>query len=361
MRFSTRFWLPLALVGWLVGCEKEQHETQAAPAASVDKAAAIDPALAKAVAAASAAAVAGRGAPGGSGQPGQPPPNGIFPPGGADKELPKGAPPKVTLGGTGSEPRLKLGPSVPKPGYKTTGTFDLAVQADARQGALPVTVAVSIEASKAKSEGAAGAAGAEPVTMTVKVVGAKLGISGAPADLETRFAKIKGSKVEYQIAPNGTTSGFRTELAAGAEETRDHVRVLSDVLALVTLPMPAEPVGAGAMWMVGTREGVFGLDLVTYRLVKVETVTPDSATLSVSARRYATSNRFDFEGLPADAPRELAEFESKSEGKLVYKLGAPLPASGDFDSVLAAQLAMPNQQRGVVQISSRVGLDLGKK
>ena len=359
MRFSTRFWLPLALVGCLGGCEKEQHETTAAPVASLDKTAGIDPALAKAVAAASAAAVKG-GAAAGSGQPGQPPPNGIFPPGAADREMPKGSPPKVTLGGAGSEPRVKLGPSVPKPGFKTTGTFDLAVQADSRQGALPVKVAVSLEAAKAKTEGAAPAAGSEPVLVTVKVVGAKLGIAGAPADLEARFAKLKGSKVEYQIAPDGATGGFRTELSAGAEETRDHLRVLSDVLALVTLPMPSEPVGSGAMWMVGTREGVFGLDLVTYRLVKVEAVTADSATLSVSARRYATSNRFDFEGLPADAPRELAEFESKSEGKLVYKVGTPLPASGDFDSVLAAQLAMPNQQRGVVQISSRVGLDLGK-
>jgi hypothetical protein len=355
MRFSTRVWLPLALAGCVAACEKEQHETPAAPAASVDKTAGIDPALAKAVAAASAAA--GRAAPAGSGQP---PPGGIFPPGAADHEMPKGAPPKVTLGGNGSAPRVTLGPSLPKPGFKTTGTFDIAVQADARQGALPVSLAVTIEASKSKSEGAAGAGGSEPVTMTVKVVGAKLGVSGVPADLAARFAKIKGSKVEYQVSPAGGGSGFRTELPAGAEETRDHVRVLADVLALVTLPMPAEPVGTGAMWMVGTREGVFGLDLVTYRLVKVEAVTADSATLSVSARRYATSNRFDFEGLPADAPRDLAEFESKSEGKVVYKLGAPLPASGDFDSVLAAQLAMPNQQRGVVQISSRVGLDLGK-
>jgi hypothetical protein len=355
MRFSTRFWLPLALLGCLAGCEKEQPETSAAPVASVDKAAAIDPALAKAVAAASAAGA--RAAPTGSGQP---PPNGIFPPGAADREMPKGAAPKLTLGSAGSEPRVKLGPSLPKPGFKTTGTFDIAVQADARQGALPVTVAVTIDASKPKSEGGAGAGGGEPVGMTVKVVGAKLGVTGVPAELAARFAKIKGSKVDYQIAPTGAGSGFRVELSPGAEETRDHMRVLSDILALVTLPMPAEPVGVGAMWMVGTRDGVFGLDLVTYRLVKVEAVTDDSATLSVSARRYATSNRFDFEGLPADAPRDLAEFECKSEGKLVYKLGAPLPASGDFDSVLGAQLSMPNQQRGVVQISSRVGLDLGK-
>ena len=87
----------------------------------------------------------------------------------------------------------------------------------------------------------------------------------------------------------------------------------------------------------------------------------DAATLSVATKRYATSNRFDFEGLPPEAPHQLAEFESKSEGKLVLKAGAPLPSSGDVNSGFAAQLAMPGQQRGVIQIQSRVALDFGKR
>jgi len=355
MRFRTPFWLPLGALVAVAGCEKEQHEKPAAPAASVDKAAAIDPALAKAVAAASAGVGAGA-SPGGAGQP---PPGGIFPPGGADREVPAGSPPKVTVGSTGGTPKLQLGPVQPKPGFKTTAVFDVAVQADARQGALPITFGTTIEALKPKTEGAAGAA-PEPVTVSVKITSAKLGVSGVPADVEGRVAKLKGSKIEYQVTPNGAASGRRYELPPGSEDLRDHVRVLSDTLALLTLPVPAEPVGVGAMWMVASREGVFGLDLVTYRLVKVEALSADSATLSVATKRYATSNRFDFEGLPPEAPHQLAEFESKSEGKLVLKPGLPLPTSGDIDSGLAATLAMPGQQRGVIQIQSRVALDFGK-
>ena len=355
MRFRTPFWLPLGALVAVAGCEKEQHEKPAAPAASVDKAAAIDPALAKAVAAASAGVGAGA-APAGSGQP---PPGGIFPPGGADRELPAGSPPKLTVGSTGGGPKVQLGPAQPKPGFKTTAVFDVAVQADARQGALPITFATTLETLKAKTESDAGAA--EPVTVSVKVTGVKLGVSGVPLDVETRVAKLKGLKLEYQVSPNGAASPRRYELPAGSEDFRDHVKVLSDTLALVTLPVPAEPVGAGAMWMVASREGVFGLDLVTYRLVKVEQVSGDAATLSVATKRYATSNRFDFEGLPPEAPHQLAEFESKSEGKLVLKAGAPLPSSGDVNSGFAAQLAMPGQQRGVIQIQSRVALDFGKR
>ncbi|HEV8548027.1 MAG TPA: hypothetical protein VGQ57_03345, partial [Polyangiaceae bacterium] len=279
MRFTTLALLPLAALTCTLGCQKEDHEKSAPPAASVDKAAAIDPELAKAVAAASAGVGQGA-APVGSGQP---PPGGIFPPGGADREMPKGLPPKLTLGGTGAEPRVKLTPAQPKPGTKTTGKFDVAVQADSRQGALPVSIATSFEVAKTKTEGAVAAAPGtlEPVTVTVRVTGVKLGVAGVPADFEARFAKLKGAKIEYQVAANGAGSNFRTELPPGAAETRDHLRVLADALALVTLPLPAEPVGAGAMWMVTSREGVFGLDLVTYRLVKVDAVTADSATLSL--------------------------------------------------------------------------------
>jgi len=357
MRFRTPFWLPLGALVVAAACEKEQPPTPAAPVASVDKAAAIDPALAKAVAAASAG-VGANAAPSG---PGQPPPAGIFAPGGADREMPKGMPPKLSLGSSGAEPRVQLGPAQPKPGFKTTGVLDVAVQADARQGALPITFAISVEALKPKGEAAPGAPPG-PVTMSVKVGGAKLGVAGLPAELEARVAKLKGLKLEYQVAANGAASDYRYELPAGADDTRDHVRVLVDTLALVTLPMPAEPVGAGAMWMIASREGVFGLDLVTYRLVKVEQISAESATLSVATKRYATSNRFDFEGLPPDAPHDLAEFEAKTDGKLVLKPGSPLPMSGDLESRLVAQLLMPGpqQQRGVIQIQSRVALDFGK-
>jgi hypothetical protein len=357
MRFTTPYWLPLGVLLSLPSCEKEQHEKPAEPAASVDKAAAIDPALAKAVAAASAHA-ANSAAP--SGGPGEPPPNGIFPPGRADAEIKAGTPPKITLGGTGSAPRVSLAPAQPKPGWKTQGTFDLQVASDPQQGPLPVALGVSIEAQKPK--GAADAGANDVVVVTVKVTGAKIGVTGVPQELEARFGKLKGSKVEYQVSPGGAGTGFHSELSAGAEPVRDQLRQLSDALALVTLPVPSEPLGVGAYWMTTSREGVFGLDLVTYRLIKVEAVAGDLVTLSVGTKRYATSKRFDFEGLPPDAPHELAEFECKGEGKLVFKVGTPFPQSGDVDSALGASLVIPGQddQRGTLQVQTRVALDFGK-
>ena len=360
MRFRNSYWLLPCLVWCAQGCEKEQHEKSAEPVASVDKTAGIDPALAKAVAAASA--MAGRNAaPAGSGGP---PPAGIFDPGAADAEIKKGAPPKITLGGTGSEPRVALGPLQPKPGFKTQGVVQLSVQGDPQQGPVPVQLAITVEALKPKSA-PTDAGPPAPVTMSVKVVGAKLGITGVPPEMEARFTKLKGSKLEYQVSPDGAGSAYKTEIAAGAESARDQLRQLTDVLALITLPTPPQPLGAGAFWMTTSREGVLGLDLVTYRMIKVEAVTGDLVTLSVGTKRYATSNRFDLDGLPPDAPHDLAEFECKSTAKVLLKVGTPFPQSGEVDSLLGASLLIPGQQgqqaqRGTLQIQSHASLDFGK-
>jgi len=67
------------------------------------------------------------------------------------------------------------------------------------------------------------------------------------------------------------------------------LETLRDTLALVTLPMPDKNVGVGAYWMVTSREGVLGLDMVTYRLVKLEDVKDGVATLSVNTKRYSAS------------------------------------------------------------------------
>src|SRR5262245_35423735 len=119
----------------VLGCEKEEQREHSEPIASVDKAAAIDPALAKAVAQASAGVRSKRGP---VATPGGPPPSGIFEPGAADKEAPRGAPPKITLGDPGKEPRVTFGPMQPKPGWKSAGSVQVVLQGgDPRQQPIP--------------------------------------------------------------------------------------------------------------------------------------------------------------------------------------------------------------------------------
>lgn len=341
----------------LLGCEKaepKEEPKRSESDAAAAKAKAMDPDLAQAVAAASVPVPGGKGAPPTHAE-GGPPPDGVFAPGAADKEAARGSLPKITLGSEGSAPKLLLGPG--KSAKKLSGTIQIALQSDPRQGAIPVLLDVTIEPKKVE-----GAEGDKPVSqpVSVRVNGAKIDAPGAPKDLDAQLAKLKGSKLEYSILPGGAGAGFRFDVPKGApDDFRDVVRSLSDALALLTMPYPDKPLGAGGYFMVTSRDELMGLDLVTYRLVKVKQVTAEGATLDVSTKRYAATRTFDFPGLPPDIDRNLAEFQATSEGTVELPLGALLPTKGQISSVLAAQLgAADAKQRPMLQLQTRTQLDL---
>jgi hypothetical protein len=317
---------------------------------------ALDPSLAEAVAAASVDVPGGRGAPPGQVE-GGPPADGVFAPGGADKEMARGALPKVTLGSEGSDPKQQLGPG--KLATKLAGTIQIAMQTDPRQGAIPVLLSLTIEPKKAEA-GKDGDKGPVSQPVAVRITSAKIDAPSVPKDLDEQLAKLKGSKVEYSILPGGAGAGFRFDVPKGApEEFKDVVRSLSDSLNLLTIPYPDKPIGAGGFFMVTSRDDFLGLDLVTYRMIRIKEITATGVTLDVNTKRYAANRTFDFPGLPPNIDKNLAEFQATSEGTVQYPLGALLPTQGEVSSVLAAQLgAKDPKQRAMLQFQTRAQLNL---
>lgn len=336
-----------------LGCEKsETHRDDSAAASDAGPSKVSDePDLAKAVAsvAASRPMAAGNGAADG------PPPDGIFAPGAADKALAKGAPAQLTLGSDGAAPRVQLGPAA-KPGSKRTGSIEIATQNDPRQGAIPISLALTIEAQKPKGDSDAGAPAF--TQMVAKVSGATINAPGVPAEIAASVAKLKGSHVDYQVTPDGAGSNFRFDASKAADPAfRDAVHSLSNVLAVLTVPFPSKPVGVGAYWMVTSRDVVMGLDVVSYRLIKVEKVEGTLVTLDLNTKRYAASPAFNVEGLPPEVPHRMVEFHASGEGKLTISAGEAFPKAGQLESVMAAALGAPDpktKQSAGVQSQTRV-------
>jgi hypothetical protein len=274
----------------------------------------------------------------------------------ADKELARGALPKITLGSEGSDPKVLLGVSKSPP--KLSGTIQVALQSDPRDGAIPVLVSLQIESKKPD----AASVDKSPVSLpvTVHITGAKIDAPNVPQDIDAKIAKLKGSKLDYSILPGGAGAGFRVEVPKGApDDFRDVIRSLSDSLSLLTIPYPDKPLGAGAYFMVTSREDFLGNDLVSYRLIKVKQVTATSATLDVSNKRYAASRAFEFPGMPPEMDKNLADFQATSDGTVEVPVGSLLPTKGQMSSVLAAQFgAQDPKQRAVLQFQSRAQLDL---
>ncbi len=329
-------------------CKKEPEASEETPAASAEKdqGPALDPELAKAMAAAS-----GAPPPAAAPAPGEgPPPRGIFGPGGADKAHNAGAPPSVELGSAGAEPRVKLSPGF-ESSQKTT--IQLALQADPRQPPLPIDFALEF-GSKDESNADAGPA-KRPMTATVKQVGVAAASGRIPPEAQAAFDKLKGSTISFDLWPNGGASGFEVKASEGAQsDLVDMLLALSDALAVALLPYPNEAVGTGGFWMATSREPVLGLDLVTYRLIRVERADPGGVTLNVGVKRYAASSAFDLMGLRAQGPFTLEEIAAGGEGKVRYQPGASLPQGGQLQLSIAAAVIPAGQpdQRGQVQMAT---------
>ncbi|MEO6600180.1 MAG: hypothetical protein ABIQ16_09935 [Polyangiaceae bacterium] len=344
----------------LVGCDKKETPRDSEDESAADggkgksrpsKAATDEPDLAQAM-----ENVAADRAPTMGGTAGGPPPSGIFAPGEADKAAAKGSAATFALGGEGSEPRVLLGPG-PKPGSKRSGTVELATQSDPQQGAIPIQFTVTVEAQKPKAEGDAGVS---LTTVVTKVTGAKVNAPGVPAELLAAVGKLKGSSVQYQVGADGVAANVHSEIPKGVDPGfRDPVQALSDLLVGLALPYPTKPVGVGAFWMVTTRDVVMGLDVVSYRLVKVEKVEGNVVSLSLNTKRYAASASFELEGLPPDAPKTMSEFRAQSEGKLTLAAGDPFPKSSEVQALVAAALGpADSKQRPMVQVQTRASLSL---
>ncbi|MCC6216523.1 MAG: hypothetical protein IT376_16795 [Polyangiaceae bacterium] len=342
----SRLWMlcGFVVVAALGACEeKPKSEPKRAEDAGPEKPA-IDPAVAKAMAAAEKAGQAAGGD--GAG----PPETGVFGPGLADKELPRGSAAKVTLGNAGAAPKVRL--VAPAPGTKATFAFEISRKL---RGAAqpPFELTLSLELPKPKAD-----APATPLLAGVLgIAKAAWPAAGVPKEEAAKVAKLKGSRVAFGLGATGGLGEPRTELSKeAAPELIEVAAHLGELFGDFLLPFPAEPVGVGGYWMATTRESVSGVEVLSFRMIKVRALREGAAELEVSGKRYAVGPRFD----AGDVPKELGELsleqlQAQSQGEVVVSTTTGLPASGTTTQVFIAVLSAsgaPGKQLAPIQLQT---------
>ena len=344
--------LALLLSAAAVSCEKEKSSSEQEAVVAADAAAAaVDPNLAEALAEVGTTAPQ-KSAP--DAADGGPPPSGVFAPGQADKEAAADAV-RLVIGDTGSAPRVRLDQPPLGPGAKVSSDIELQLQSGPRQGLPPLKIRLAFTAKK-PTQAAEGAP--ERTEITAQIVSSDVPDVGmpVPAELRAQLAKLKGSRIEYEVDAGSGPKNFSYELAAGAPAGLDNpMRGLTEVVAAQALPYPAEPVGRGAYWMITRREQIGGLDVVAYRMVKVEALDGERATLSLVTKRYAAEPQLKLPGLPSDRQLVLQEFGYPAEGRLELVSGESIPERMQIQQALDALLVPVDQpeQRMAVQSQSR--------
>ncbi len=371
IRASRSLCALVGILGFVSGCEEKKPS--AAPTAKEGGAApsdqALDPSVVKAVAAA-ASAKPGRGR--GQGAEGGPPPNGVFDPGMADKELAPGAPPKITVGSTGKEPRFPIS-LAPKAGSKIPAHLSLQLRTGPRSALPTIDFILSFEVEKPKGAApgavpaAAAPAAAAPTDLgvTVKVTKAALGTTqpgNVPAEVGKLIGQLGGSTVTYRVAPNGAGSDFKHTISnAAANDLDEALRAVEEAIATTTIPAPVEALGAEAFWMVTTRERFLGSDVIAYRMIKVESNDGKQASLDVSVKRYAANASLTLPGAPGQL--SIEQFMAVSEGQVDVLATGGFPGEHVLTQQVQALMTVKEKpdQKASLQTEAKTLLEMGGK
>jgi hypothetical protein len=336
----------------LAACDDKSKETSSDGKSEQD--AGINPALRDTAIEKAVASAQATGATGSAQVVDGPPQNGIFAPGLADKAHPAAAPAKLDVLDKGSAPLVAL---AAKPLGDKALEFTLSVSRRTGPQALP-NVEYSVSLKKAK--GAATAAGT-PVVLevtAVKLAAAQPGQLPNAEEIAKELAKGKGSTVTATLLPNGGIANPKLELSKGSDQGLLGVlTALSETLELVFAPMPNEPVGKGAYWMVTDRTMVQGMQMVRYRVLRVTELTGDEAAVTMDLRQYAADASQKPPGIPPNL--SFVGFGSQGNAGFTRKAGVLLPTSADISMPLQIQLSQgsgPQARVMPLQVDTRAQL-----
>ncbi len=222
-----------------------------------------------------------------------PPADGVLEPSKADAIAPAHSAPKVSLGSPGTEPRLKL---AHRPfAAPVRSQLQIAVDVGNGQGLPPVDFKLEIRPAGGV------AADTQIQNVTVRVLSADISVPNVPEEFKAQLRQLKGSKFSLKIAGSG--GGFDCTQDASSNKNEGLGQLLEMVgqgILDAAVAMPNEGVGNGAYWMATSRQRMFGMDWITYDMVKVVELTTTDAKLEISTRRYAVGRE-----LAAPAQAEL--------------------------------------------------------
>ncbi len=348
--------LSIAALGLIfTGCKDDK--TTAADDAGADDAG-RKPVLDGKLGAAVAAAESSTRQPSAAGAPGDGPPEaGFFPPGGADKAQAPGAPAKVEVLGEGAEPRVFLMTAPPSEQQVRV----LAGYSQGPQQQLPAfDFNLAIKADVPRSKDDLG----KPVPIVAKVVSVQIPGAGGklPKEMTDGLEKLKGAEIRYKLTSDGSMLDVTTTLPKDKAPSPEiaplldlAMRGLLEAVTLVNVPLPKKPVGVGGYWIATDRGTSFGIDVVRYRVFKVQKIDKDQATLTVDTRQYAVSEQIDLGAIAQNQKIVAERFESQGKGSISWFANQVVPTTSEVSQRTTAAIGggPKGQPKGGIQVELR--------
>ena len=320
------------------GCEEKKKQTTA-DVPKAEEQALIDPNLGRALAATSASAAAAKPA----GDSDAPPELGIFTAEQADAIHKKEAALHVDVGVQGSEPYIDLAATVPA--LPKTTTFMVATMLGPRVGLPSLDFVVSW---KPEAGAANKAQGVGLTDLVVQGSVTKSGLSAQqPGQLPENVAKavgeLKASQLTWTMLAQVGAQVTELKPSKNAKPELVHpLYAVAEAITQVSLPSPGKPVGVGGTWLARSRDTFGGLDVISYRMIRITNIDTETVTYAVNTRQYSVGNQVEKPGI--EPGTKLMQFESSSEGEFTIQRGHRFARRGSLTHVLVMVLGSSEEQ-----------------
>ena len=277
------------------------------------------------------------------------------------------------LGSEGAAPRVRLGGERPGPGvspsakltlsYRSGGSVMPTVDFELRSKIVPSGVAPGGVAPGGVAPGRAETA---PASVPAPSTGdgifterftvassrpAESQPGRLPENAKAEIAKLSGSSIDRVVAANGAPISLEPKLAGNNPDLEPLLEGAGEALSSALLQLPEVPVGAGAFWMIKSRETANGAAVLAYRMVKLVELGPAQAKLTVNTRRYLLDSALPLAGLP---PHRVRRFESEGEATLTLRPGVGYPEAADVRDTFMALVSTNDRPNQALPVQSEL-------
>ncbi len=279
--------------------------------------------------------------------------NGVLAKGQADGYAVVGEAPKVVVTEAGAAPQEDLSYSFAT-GVKETTVMkmDMAMKMDLGGGKsqdLPIPqieMALDMETAKKKeANGDIGVIGTvSSVAVNPSADPAQQQVAGA---MKGALAGLKGMKMTYTVTRKGRSRDAKVELPPDASaETKQMVNQMKSSLESMMAPLPDEPVGQGAKWLVVSRVAS-GADIIQWTTYTLKKRSGSKVELEALVKQLAASSAMTGGQMPAGFNANITNFDSGGVGFTAMDLGHLGPEKGTGDVKSKMSFAAQNQSMSV--------------
>jgi len=183
------------------------------------------------------------------------------------------------------------------------------------------------------------------------------------AAMQPELAKMVGTRGEVVVSTRGITQSAKVIAPEGTStDEMAQFENMQKSMNHASAPLPEEPVGVGAKWLVTTNlkeNGIQMQQVVTYTVKSIEgtVVTLDSALVQNAQKQPLAA-----EGLPPGTKASLDSLDSKGTGVSIINLGNLFPTSATLDHDMKTRMTVQaGEQVMNMGMDMKLALDMSRK